>query len=362
MEDNMLIHFLKRLILCFCFIAVVAHAEETDYERIEREASEKHMNRMKEELELMDVDIRFYGKVVDQYNNPVESADIVFYVTQFNPDMEKWFSETKYMQARTDTQGCFSVIGEKASDLYIKQIKKESYEFSLSQNPVRGYVYSGVQNPFVPDSTNPIVFHMRKMGETTFLIQEKYLKLCLYINKSIMTKGIDLIKRIKIDDFSKLMFNGEKLVCDLKMTATFNTRTMVWSVVLSPGDTNGGVIASEQLLYEAPQEGYQPEFSFVAEDRKPPVNKYLYLRSRDPLIYTRIEIEDICTDDTYICLYGQALTNPYGDRNLEQATDLPSSVTKQLSGEIRSAYKQNKRPVKPDLQKLINEAKEKSSQ
>jgi len=54
------------------------------------------------------------------------------------------------------------------------------------------------------------------------------------------------------------------------------------------------------------------------------------------------------------------VTNPYGDRNLEQATDLPYEVTKQLTDEVKAAFRQNKRPVKPDLPKLIEEVKEKA--
>ncbi|MFH0778401.1 MAG: hypothetical protein V2A71_07190, partial [Candidatus Eisenbacteria bacterium] len=59
-------------------------------------------------------------------------------------------------------------------------------------------------------------------------------------------------------------------------------------------------------------------------------------------------------------LRGKAVTNPYGDRNLEQATDLPYEVTKQLTDEAKTSFRQNKRPSKPDLPKLVKEAKEKA--
>jgi hypothetical protein len=361
-KTSMVRYFLTYIILYFCLISVVAHAEETEYEKIQREASEKHMNRIKEEIERMDVEIRFYGKVLDQYNNPIESVDIFLHLTRFSPVMEKLFGETKNMQAKSDIQGYFSVIGEKGRSIYIDQIKKEGYEFSPTQNPVSGYHYSGEKNPFIPDQANPVVFHLRKKGETTFIIKEKYFELCLDDEKSGMTEGTDFIRRKKIDDLSKPIFNGEKLICDLKMKVTYNATNAAWTAMLMSGDPSGGIIASDQLLYEAPQEGYQSEFTFTAEDRKPPEKKFIYIKSRDPAIYTRIDIDDVAANKEYFCLHGQSYTNPYGDRNLEQVTDLPYAVDKQLSDEIRSAYKQNKRPPKPDLQKLINVAKGNSAQ
>jgi hypothetical protein len=362
MEVNMSRYFIVCLIICFCFNSVIVYAEETEHERIEREAAERHMNHIKDEFESMDVDIQFYGKVLDQNNNPVESADVLFHTMRFSPVVQMFFGESKDMQAKTDAQGCFSVVGEKGRSIYFDKIIKDGYEFSLSQNRERGFDYSGVRDPFIPDQNHPIVFHLRKKGETTFLIREIEMDLCINAKKSGITKGADLVREINIDDISKMTFNGEKLYCDLKVKANFDADTATWTAVIMPGDANGGVIASDQLLYEAPEEGYQSESVFIAEDFKTPEKKYIYLKSRDPAIYTRIDIEDFSANKEYFCLHGQSVTNPYGDRNLEQATDLPFAVDKQLSDEIRSAYRKNKRPVKPDLQKLINEAKGKTSQ
>ena len=140
----------------------------------------------------------------------------------------------------------------------------------------------------------------------------------------------------------------------------FDPNSATWSVMLSPGGTNGGIIATHQLLYEAPRDGYQPEYAFTPEDRKPVKAKYVYLRSRDPAIYTRFEIEYINANKEFFRLSGKSMTNPYGDRNLEQATDLPYEVTQQLTDEARAALRKNKYPVKPDLPKLIKAAKKKA--
>ena len=91
-----------------------------------------------------------------------------------------------------------------------------------------------------------------------------------------------------------------------------------------------------------------------------PKAKYVYLKTRAPAIYTRYEIEHVNANKEFFRLTGKSVTNPYGDRNLEQATALPYEVTKQLADEAKTAFRQNKRPTKPDLPKLVKEAKEKA--
>jgi hypothetical protein len=358
----MLKHFLICFILSFCLIAIVVYAEESEYEKTEREAAEYKMNRIKEKAQQLDVEINFYGKVVDQNGDPVKAADVALGLTRFSPLVSMLFGEIKIIRVATDEQGRFSISGEKGRSIDLDKIKKEGYEYTISQNPVRAFDYSGIGAPFIPDQNNPILFHLRKKGVSTFLIKESDLKLSLDIDESGKSVGVDLVMRHKIKNLLNPILNGERLTCDLKMTATFNMTNKTWSVVLMPGDTNGGIIALDQLLYDAPQDGYQSEFAFVAEGQNLPANTYIYLRSRDPYIYSRFEIQFVTVGEDFVRIRGNSVTNPYGDRNLEQATDLPSAVDRQLSDEIYDAYRQNKRPVKPDLQKLINEAKGSASQ
>ena len=175
------------------------------------------------------------------------------------------------------------------------------------------------------------------------------------------TLGYDFISHHRLDDIKRLVFNYQPVFPDLKLKATFNTNDATWTVALSPGNTNGGIIASEQLLYEAPETGYQPQYVFTPEDdfRKPIKNPHLYLKSREPAIYTRIDIKHIHADKEFFQLSGETVTNPYGDRNLEPATDLPWEVTKQLTDEVKAAFRADKRPTPPDLPKLVKEAKAK---
>lgn len=87
--------------------------------------------------------------------------------------------------------------------------------------------------------------------------------------------------------------------------------------------------------------------------------KYIYLMSRKSSIYSRLELDSCNAADNFFRLNGDsAITNPYGDRNLEPSSDLPYEVTKQLTDEVKATFQQNKRPEKPDIPKRVKEAKE----
>lgn len=233
----------------------------------------------------------------------------------------------------------------------------------MAQNPSLDFQYAehGNQKSFLAVKQSPVIFHLRKQNDTAFLLETKYWDCQILTNESGKAKGYDFIRQVAVRDLMAPMLNGETLTPDLMVKATLNTNDATWSVVLSPGDTNGGIIVSEQLLYEAPDTGYQPEYAFTPIDRKPVKAKYIYLKSRNPPVYMRLELNEFNANKTFFRLnVKSAIINPYGERNLEQATGLPYEVTKQLTDDAKASFRQNKRPSKPDLPKLIKDAKDKA--
>lgn len=335
-------------------------------------AGEEDVQRRKlfDDYRAMEGDVTFFGKVVDQYAASVEGAIIKVSV----PTPGHWLKPIMISREKTlttDKDGLFEVSRKtygvaqlKGCYLNIQSIVREGYEAQWNEwvNDKRtSFSYSATDaKRFVPDPSNPIVYTMRKKGAVAFLLQEIKIGFQVEMNQSGKSVGYDLIRHHRIKDTHKPVYNGELVFPDLQLKATLNTNDATWAVVLSPGDTNGGIIVSEQLLYEAPDNGYQPEYVFTPEDRKPLKAKYVYLKSRDPAIFTRLEIEHINANKEFFRLSGKSVTNPYGDRNLEQTTDIPYEVTKQLTDAAKVAFRQNKRPAKPDLPKLVKEAKEKA--
>jgi hypothetical protein len=56
-----------------------------------------------------------------------------------------------------------------------------------------------------------------------------------------------------------------------------------------------------------------------------------------------------------------AVLNPYGDRILEEATNLPGDVRLKLMDDIDEAIRRGGRPPKPDLPKLVKAWKKNQS-
>lgn len=310
-------------------------------------------------------EILFYGKVVDQFTNPVVGADVEVSVPVVNLLGAMSYDKRTL---ETDKDGNFEVSSQtygatklKGHDLYIKEITKDGYGGNWYNGSNSGFSFAS-GNRFQPDPKHPVVYQLRKTGTPTFLFHEPYLELELRIFMSGQTNGYDFIKGHRFDDTHRLVFNGEPVFPDIQCKATFNTNDATWTVTLMPGNTNGGIIASEQMLYEAPETGYQPEYVFTPEDRAQQVKMpHIYLKSREPAIYTRIDIKSFNANKEFFRLSGESVTNPYGERNLERATDLPFKVSQQLEDEAKAAFRAGKRPTPPDLPKLITEAKAKGN-
>ena len=156
------------------------------------------------------------------------------------------------------------------------------------------------------------------------------------------------------------MLNYHPLCVDLLMTATQNTNAGAWTVTFSSSNTNAGIIATDQLLYEAPESGYQPTFTLTLTNNfRDGRALRFYLKSREPAIYTRIDLKYFHVAPDEFRVEGETWMNPYGDRDMEMATDLPSELYVRLGNEATEAFWFGKRPVRPDLPKLIKEAKTK---
>lgn len=307
-----------------------------------------------------DVRIDFYGQVLDQQGRPVEGADVLIHLKSYNPVVE-YYTEVKDIHTKTDKQGRFSISGKTGSNIFIPRIQKPGYQYSWPQ--VRNsFQYAGDGDIlFIPDPNHPIIFRMRKMGESTFLLRSGgYFG--FHSHDSDTEMGLDLIEGIKLDGqiYKTLQFNNKPVFPDLKVKATFDKKNQTWSVIIFAGTPDGGIFVSDELLYEAPIEGYQSSYAFsihIPIDKlKPEKSKYIYYHSREPTIYSRLEIEDIHNvNEDHIDFGGKGVTNPYGDRNLEQANGIPGEVEIKLEKEVKTAFGQNRRPSKPDLPKLVQE-------
>lgn len=303
--------------------------------------------------------IIFYGKVVDQFGSPVQGAEIQATIQQagilYVPS-----SPEPCINVKTDTDGKFELTGSiKGTDLIIDKISKDGFE---STRPIgkNSYAYAeGSPSKYVPDKSKPVIFQLRKkLLSEVFLLKNPSFKMSLVASWSGKPLGYDLIRRWPVADLRVPMLDYRPLCVDFLMTATQNTNAGQWTVTFSAGHTNGGIMVTNQLFHEAPEGGYQPEctLNLTNNFRNDKVLR-LYLKSREPAIYTRIDLEYIHATLEEFRVEGETWTNPYGGRDMEEASDLPSALYVRLMNEAEDAFRLGNRPAQPDLPKLIQEAK-----
>jgi hypothetical protein len=106
------------------------------------------------------VPITFYGKVVDQNNQPVSGVGVALeyrfgYFTSPTTGKERWAP----VSLTTDTNGDFILAGVKGGFLQFTSIEKEGYKLMPAQVK-ENFMYYPPE--FHPDPANPVVFKMWK--------------------------------------------------------------------------------------------------------------------------------------------------------------------------------------------------------
>jgi len=250
--------------------------------------------------------IDFFGKVVDDSNEPIASADIHF---GWNTINENGIISDVTLDSSSDKSGLFELRDKKGDPLSVSVSKQGYYPRSGT------FWYSPDRGPFRPDENDPYIFHLHKKGPGINLITSRY-GMSPDFGVPIPRHGppikVDLMQR-KVGDTGQLILTQNKPEYKDWQQAT------QWSFNIEIPD--GGFIGeNDEYPYEAPTGGYQSaiEFDFQKDssDWKTGITTNFYIEFGNPPLYGRLQIK------TGIYTGGATLTyaiNPSGSRNLEPA-------------------------------------------
>lgn len=340
--------------------------EERD--RAEDAAVSAAMEKAAKEL---DVPVSFYGKVLDQYGEPVEGALVELHLTHYDPvnAPRGYFSAVKTILVSTDGVGLFVVANERGSGLSVNTISKADYEFVRSQNKNSGFAYIRLYNDrHIPDKAKPVLFHLRKMGATTFLL-----------------KGMELINSFAVRPDGKpvvVEFSNDRNFFapdtaepfpGFAVTASLDKETRDWVLTFKGKHKGDRVALLDQIVYEAPAQGYEPSAELRVSLQENPVKgrgptyphskeAYLVVRSEKPETYMRVAMQIYPREEERCDIWHDILLNPYGDKSFELASEVDEcwDIRERLRKEAIRALCNGKLPPKPDIPKLIEEAKAQS--
>lgn len=258
---------------------------------------------------------------------------------------------------KSDRNGLFRIEKENGNTIFINAIEKEDCLFDRIKNTGKfGFAYyEDNARRHHPDINNPIVYTMRKQVNPTFVISGNEINWIAKLSDPKAQYGVDFINRVG----SSQMVSGGLDDWFFDIVMSISQRDDTWKVTVEAKGAEGGVLGSDFLLNEAPIDGYQKELSFIAVHRKPPAQKYLYIRSRKLSIYSLLSIELVAVNKERIRIKSASLTNPYGDRNLEEKEGIPGDVSQRLINDAIIALRGNVYPNKKidDYLKEYNETK-----
>ncbi len=340
---------LPRRALISCCILYTAWASFTLYGEEHQEKDPKAFTETIRNL----MPVAIYGKVTDQYGEAVAEADICISWTRWPlfPTDER--NKTDWV--KTEENGRFRFECERPYRAFV-EVSKDGYE-----SP-RGSSGDLIVNRTSKD--NPIVIILRKKSNPGFLIISPNIgrfpgELFRATVTNIVNRPLDL-----------LAWNGNPHYgwkysattnADLRIDAVFDADNKCWNVTYSIMDGLGGVVLSDKMLYEAPADGYVPSASATFTNCYN-LEKYVYLKSRSPIVYSRIMFVhnvDAGTNPS-LRVSCKAWINPYGDRSLEYDDRLDNRwrVREALTAESIAAIRSKKLPSKPDIAQRIKEIEE----
>jgi hypothetical protein len=250
--------------------------------------------------------ISFYGKVVDETLAPISNASVHFEWTNLSP------RGTSEANTSSDSQGLFSLGGVKGKRLLVRVTKqgyynsdsrnRESFEFA---NPFEEIYYR-------PDTTSPVLFHLRKKGAGVQLIK-KSVEVMLPSDGS--GASIDLATG-KLSQGGQMEIQAWKPWPPRPLSPHYD-----WKVLFTISD-GGFIEAPAEFAFEAPEAVYSQPFEVnmpakAGDAWRVSAEKTLYFAFGQPRKYGRLHFR---TDGTSRYVFLDYVFNPSGSKNLEEAS------------------------------------------
>lgn len=250
--------------------------------------------------------ISFFGKVVDQDDQPVEGAKVVLQWTDMSA------KGTSNRTLFTDATGRFQLTGVSGKNLGVNQIFKEGY-YLVTKGIQTGFEYAAFFEPIYhqPDVNDPVVFRLRKAGEipSELIVRESLIG--LPANGAAQTIDLRTGNKIAAGDVRLSVTRGEPN----------EDRRYDWSIQIEGANGSGLIESEDEFMFEAPEEGYLPKYSYRFDADSPDwqseVRKNYFVRSGNGANYARLEIKFMPRYQQNAAVRVRFFVNPTGSRNLE---------------------------------------------
>ena len=318
---------------------------------------------MGERLELLrgtEVPIVFHGRIVDQYGDAVAKATVSYVIRGYG---KVGHARRICGTVMADEKGRFDLNEGKAGLLIIHDIIASGYEFSLGgangDETIFDYRTSR-RRRHRPDREHPVVFHLRKRQAPGTYLLKKSFGISLKAGDGEAYWCQDLAKGWRY--FSRESVSPEAFP-DLEATGVLDRERREWRLTIRTNGGQSGIQIRDDLLYEAPADGYartaQAVFPFVGQGKFPV--RYLYLRLREPGMYARFSIDDPSeSTDQWLYLCCEGVINPYGDRSFEPLSfnhdnEQSNDLARRADHEAIDAFEKQRLAPRPPFEEWVRD-------
>jgi hypothetical protein len=259
-------------------------------------------------LDMFRIKLHFYGKVVDESEQPVSAADIQF---SWNTVDGSNNVTSKRLGTESDSDGIFSLENEHGNGVCVT-VSKTGYR-ALDGNPrCFDYAQTYAANFHVPVAGQPVVFHLRKNGAGVALVTSQNGMRSSY-KLAVPRDG----SPVQFDPLQQKSGTGLLQFSQVKPEPSTWKQATAWSFQMTiPG--GGFVECRDEPAIEAPATGYQPtvklEFKKGTENWTDAIVKDYYIRFGNPPLFGRLRVETIIDSDSVSLTYA---INPEATRTLE---------------------------------------------
>ena len=280
-----------------------------------------------ETSKIINTEVLFYGKVVDQFGNPVPNAVIRY---KRLPNGEGELPETiPFAELSVNEKGEFTLHGMRAATMSIHVVEAPGYynndgafktiQFAEPPASMPPVLRTTVVPAYKPDPQRPELFHMKKMGPTDGLYSLHH-HCQMKPDGSPLNIFLDYNPESKGGGIHALEF---ALSCDLAATRR-DGPTLVHSWRFTIAAKHGGLLSTtDDGGFLAPIDGYHPHESFEYsinlsdDDWRRRIDQIYFVRFDDGT-YGRFKLQ-VGTYPSRLFVI-ESLYNPSGGRSVEWDT------------------------------------------
>ena len=260
-------------------------------------------------------DIDFHGKLVDQDDNPVGGAKIIYFIEKYG----LLFPMQSKKTVKTQKDGTFTIKGGKAARLKIRDAELKGYEY-LWQNNESIFEYRSFYNSEIrhePDKEHPVILHIRRREP----------ECCIILTASLALEFSETLEENCIGYNPFTFHNSARHPDDYKQgewemefTVANDKSTSRWLLTIKINGETAGVQRSDNKSYMLPEEGYVQSITIPHEYSKNAFAKqhHVLIRTDSPTAYIRMDYR-VQSESGRLAVNTEFSINPYGERLLESA-------------------------------------------